>query len=816
MTAAGSNLEVTAGLRSWTLHPGQRVLIGRGAEAQILVADPKVSRTHASVQYDGGWWIQDENSAGGLWSGGHRVPRLRIDAGTQVHLGNPDDGAPGLSLSPHLSEPGATLLPSAVDSSQLPVHTGRQQPPTRTVRPVQPLPPAPQTPQSPQSPQTPREFRLSVGRGVENDVVVRDVLASRNHATLHWSDGSLSIEDRGSLNGTFANGVRLQGRVPVAIGDRVTVGNSDFEISLAGGLINLKQVRDEEGLRLESVGFTVRDGRRPKALLRDIEFEAGHGQLLAVIGPSGAGKSTLMGVLTGAKRPSSGSVRFDHQDIVNNYAALRTRIGFVPQDDILHKSLSIRAALEYAARLRLPADTTRAERREQVNRVLGQLDLHEQAETKVSKLSGGQRKRASVAMELLTEPALLILDEPTSGLDPAMDKQVMDTLRLLANAGRVVVVVTHNVANLDVCDRVVLLAKGGLPAYLGAPDAILGYFQAPNWAGVFKQASEFPEQLYGRFRENVPQLPRRAGPATRPVEAGGPVSAGAAAAGRAAAVTGGPVAGASSSGRQFRAVMARQLSLLWADKGYFAFLSLLPLVLGVLALVVPGTRGFGVPDQKDLGEPSQLLVVLVFGAAFMGMALSAKDLVTEREIFRREKAVGLRPAPYLFAKALVFTGICLAQSLVMTAIVLWGKPAPDNQLLPGLPGTEVFIAIALTACVCAFLGLAMSAWVRSADQVMPLLVVTAMAQLVLSGGLIPVTGRLGLEQFSWLSPTRWGFALGAQSIDLKALVPSSEDDWFWTHSFQQAGIAAGVLALLGVIYLAAAWIRLVKLPANTE
>ncbi|MGP9501031.1 ATP-binding cassette domain-containing protein [Specibacter sp. AOP5-B1-6] len=806
MTAAGSTLEVTVGLRSWTLHPGQRVLIGRGADAQILVADPKVSRTHASVQFDGGWWIQDENSAGGLWSGGRRVPRLRIDAGTQVHLGNPDDGAPGLSLSPHLPEPGATLLPSAVDSSQLPVHTGRQLPQTRPLRPVPP---------TPQAPQAPQEFSLSVGRGVENDVVVRDVLASRNHATLHWSEGRLSIEDRGSLNGTFANGMRLQGRVPVSIGDRVTVGNSDFEITLAGGLINLKQVKDEEGLRLEGVGFTVRDGRRPKALLHDIEFEAGHGQLLAVIGPSGAGKSTLMGVLTGAKRPSAGSVRFDHQDIVNNYAALRTRIGFVPQDDILHKSLTIRAALEYAARLRLPADTSRAERREQVDRVLGQLDLHEQAGTKVSKLSGGQRKRASVAMELLTEPALLILDEPTSGLDPAMDKQVMDTLRLLANAGRVVVVVTHNVANLDVCDRVVLLAKGGLPAYLGAPEAILGYFQAPNWAGVFKQASEFPEQLYARFRENVPRLARRAGPATRPAEASGPVSAGPAAGGGPAA-TGGPSVGASSSGRQFRAVMARQLSLLWADKGYFAFLSLLPLVLGVLALVVPGTRGFGVPDQKDLGEPSQLLVVLVFGAAFMGMALSAKDLVTEREIFRREKAVGLRPAPYLFAKALVFTGICLVQSLVMTAIVLWGKPAPDNQLLPGLPGTEIFIAIALTACVCAFLGLGMSAWVRSADQVMPLLVVTAMAQLVLSGGLIPVTGRLGLEQISWLSPTRWGFALGAQSIDLKSLVPSSEDDWFWTHSFQQAGIAAAVLVILGVIYLAAAWIRLVKLPANTE
>jgi hypothetical protein len=260
--------------------------------------------------------------------------------------------------------------------------------------------------------------------------------------------------------------------------------------------------------------------------------------------------------------------------------------------------------------------------------------------------------------------------------------------------------------------------------------------------------------------------------------------------------------------------MARQLFLLWADKGYFVFLTLLPIVLGGLALVVPGTKGFGTPTLKEIGEPSQLLVVLVFGSAFMGMALSARDLVSERAIFRRENAVGLRPGPYLLAKSIVCTVVCLIQAAVMTGIVMLGKPAPGNYLVTDIPGLEIFFAIALTACVCSFLGLAMSAWVQTSEQVMPLLVVTAMAMLVLAGGLIPVTGRAGLEQVSWLSPTRWGFAIGAQSIDLKTLVPTTEDDWLWTHSLKRAGLATGALLAIGAVSWILAWARLAKLPRN--
>lgn len=760
--ASEAELEIRFGVRSWTLAPGESARIGRGTETEIAVAEPSVSRVHALVHFDDGWWIQDQGSAAGLWVAGQQQQRSKIEASTSAHLGDPGTGAPQLLLTLRAPSSGAHKAPLHLDLSALPAGTVR------------------------------------LGRGDGNDVTVPDVLASRNHAIVRRVDNQITVEDLGSLNGTFLNGERVAGIAKASPGDRLTIGNTDYTVASSNTGLAVDKAPRGEGLRLDKVHFQVNVGRESKFLLRDVDFASDHGRLLAVIGPSGAGKSTLMSVMTGANKPSIGSVRFDAHDVNKNYEALRTRIGFVPQEDILHRTLTVRQALEFAARLRLPADTTATERQAQIDSVLDQLGLLEHAGTKVSNLSGGQRKRASVALELLTEPSLLILDEPTSGLDPAMDKQVMDTLRKLANAGRVVVVVTHNVANLGVCDQVILLAKGGVVAYAGQPDRILSHFKATDWAGVFRQATESPDELYGRFRTLNPvdaesDLQPEAGISAPP-----------------------PVAVPSTSrGRQLSAIMTRQLYLLWADKGYFIFLSLLPLVLGGLALVVPGSKGFGTPTLKEIGEPSQLLVLLIFGSAFMGMALSARDLVSERAIFRRENAVGLRPGPYLLAKSIVFTAVCIVQAAVMTGIVLLGKPSPEHHLVADVPGLEIFVAVALTACVCSFIGLAMSAWVQSSEQVMPLLVVTAMAMLVLAGGLIPVTGRAGLDQISWLSPTRWGYALGAQSIDLKTLVPTTEDDWLWDHSLQRAGVALGALFALGLTAWLLAWARLVKLPRNS-
>ncbi|ETB33512.1 ABC transporter ATP-binding protein, partial [Mycobacterium avium subsp. hominissuis 10-5606] len=344
-----------------------------------------------------------------------------------------------------------------------------------------------------------------IGRALNNDIVIHDVLASRHHAFLTPTPTGAEIRDANSSNGTFVNGVRV-GAAALSDGDVVTIGNVDLVFT--GGMLVRRQEAATRagGLEVREVNFGV-DG---KQLLERISLVARPGTLTALIGGSGAGKTTLSRLIAGYATPTSGSVTFEGHDIHTEYASLRTRIGMVPQDDVVHRQLTVSQALGYAAELRLPPDTSKSDRAQVVAQVLDELGLTEHADTRVDRLSGGQRKRASVALELLTGPSLLILDEPTSGLDPALDLQVMTMLRQLADAGRVVLVVTHSLTYLDVCDQVLLMAPGGKTAFLGPPGQIGPAMGTTNWAHIFAKVGADPDEANRRFlAQNRPPPPAR-------------------------------------------------------------------------------------------------------------------------------------------------------------------------------------------------------------------------------------------------------------------------------------------------------------------
>jgi ABC-type multidrug transport system ATPase subunit len=621
---------------------------------------------------------------------------------------------------------------------------------------------------------------VTIGRAGDNDIVIPDVLASRHHATLVLTPLGTEIQDR-SVNGTFVNGTRV-GSAILSEGDVVTIGNVDLLVS--GGMLVRRSETEAAtrtgGLEVRGVEYVVDNG---KQLLDNISLTARPGTLTAVIGGSGAGKSTLARLIAGYTTPSSGSVTFEGHDIHAEYASLRSRIGMVPQDDVVHRQLTVNQALGYAAELRLPPDTSKADRAKVVTQVLEELDLTKHADTRVDKLSGGQRKRASVALELLTGPSLLILDEPTSGLDPALDHQVMLMLRQLADAGRVVIVVTHMLSYLDTCDQVLLVAPGGKTAYCGPPDQIGDAMGTTNWAKIFGQVGADPEEANRRFLEREQQPPPAS--ADQPADLGEPVH--------------------TSVRRQISTVARRQVRLVVADRAYFVFLALLPFILGALSLTVPGTSGFHLPgthaDTPD--ESAQILALLLPAAAFMGTALTIRDLVGERAVFQREQAVGLSTTAYLLAKTAVFCGFAILQAAIVTAIVVIGKGAPTRgAVLLGNGTVELFAAVAATCVASAILGLAISSLVRSSEQIMPLFVVAVMAQLVLCGGMVPVTGRLGLDQLSWLMPARWGYAAASSTVDVRHLVPPSllPQDRFWQHTRKIWGFDMGMLAVLAVSY----------------
>ena len=533
-------------------------------------------------------------------------------------------------------------------------------------------------------------------------------------------------------------------------------------------------------LLVDAVGLRMDNDRE---LLRDVSFVARPGSLNAIIGPSGAGKSTLAKLVAGIMTPTSGAVRFDGYDIHGQYTALRTKIGMVPQDDVVHHQLTVAQALGYAAEIRLPR-ACKEERRQAVDRVLGELDLTDHAHCRVDKLSGGQRKRASVALELLTSPSLLILDEPTSGLDPALDRQIMRTLRRLADAGRVVFVVTHCLSYLDMCDQVLLLAPGGKPAYCGPPSEIACITGTTNWADIFATVSADPDAA------NRDHLSRSGGalPKAAPASRGATLP---------------PRTPKHVVLRQVSTVARRQVRLVLADRGYSTFLAVLPFILGTLTLLVPGRSGFAAADPHGPApdEPSQVLMLINISAVFMGTALTIRDLVGERLIFRREQAVGLSPSAYLTAKIVVYSCIAALQTAVLTAIVVIGKGAPTcGAVVLGNPVFELYVTLAATAAVAAVTGLVLSAAARSHDQILPMLVITVMLSIVFSGGLIPVTRRVVLDQLSWLVPARWGFAASASTIDLGRVDPTVRvNDPMWSHDLRSWLLAMGLLCALGMV-----------------
>jgi ABC-type multidrug transport system ATPase subunit len=533
------------------------------------------------------------------------------------------------------------------------------------------------------------------------------------------------------------------------------------------------------GLEVHDVALVV-DGEI--ALLQRVSFTARPGTLTAVIGPSGAGKSTLARVVAGEERPTSGTVSFEARGVHD----VCSEVGMVPQDDVVHGRLSVAQALRFAAELRMPADTTASDRGRVIATVLEELELTLHAGTCIDTLSGGQRKRVSVAVELLTSPSLLVLDEPTTGLDPALDRSVMEMLRRLADAGRVIVVVTHSLTFLDMCDQVLLLAPGGKTAFCGRPEELNSSLGASDWADIFAKVCADPDSMHRRFVQGRGSQDAdtvfRVAPAAPTLEPG----------------HAGPW-------RQVSTVARRQVRLLMANRGYIAFLAVLPFIVGLLPLTVTGHAGlahmpsFGAPPF----EAKHIVALTSFAAILMGTTLTVRDLVGERAVFRREQAAGLSASAYLLAKTIVFSAVAVVQSAILVLIVTApaiGKPGPSHAVVLGSPIFELFVGVAATCVVAVVLGLAVSSLARTGDQVIVLLAMTLMAQLVLAGGFIPVTDRPLMEALGWLTPGRWGFAANASTADLTNLVAGIANDSHWQHTTSAWLVNMAMLGVLAVLF----------------
>ncbi|WP_371614579.1 FHA domain-containing protein [Streptomyces sp. NBC_00454] len=744
---------------STAMSPRRTYHVGRDPLCEICLDDARVSWHHAVLRPDGDHWtLEDEDSTNGTWADGHRVHEWAVGVGSELRFGSAADG-PRVRLvdpAPALNRPSSVSHPALTGTFR---------------RPTSVLPLA-------------ARAAVRIGRAPDNDLVVDDLVVSRRHAELRsLADGTYEIADLASHNGTYLNGARIDRAAAIGEGDIVGIGHRAF--CLVGNQLQEYVDTGEVSLDVQDLAVAVDHGR--KTLLDRVSFPVGAKCLLAVVGPSGAGKSTLLGALTGLRPADRGTVLYDGRDLYRDYAELRSRIGLVPQDDILHAQLTVRRALTYAAELRFPQDTAKAERQARVDEVIGELGLGQRADQPIHSLSGGQRKRVSVALELLTKPSLLFLDEPTSGLDPGMDRSVMHMLRGLADDGRTVIVVTHSVLSLDVCDRLLVLAPGGRIAYFGPPDETLGFFGFDQWPEAFEAfesqqgrdwAGEYEASpLHGTYVTAAARQPHQGG--HRPSQA---------------FVAAPPKA--QSWGSQLSTLIRRYAAALGADRTFLAIMIALPFVMGAMARALAGSA---LTQETAINA----LLILCVGGVLTGAANAVRELVKERVIYQRERAVGLSRSAYLMSKVVVLGAITVAQAVVLTLVGLFGVKhnAPDGRGVFLPPLIEITIAVALLSFTAMMLGLLVSALVKKEEVTMPLLVLLAIVQVVFCGALLQLNGVPVIEQLAWFVPSRWALGAMAGTIGLGSIVPGRlTDDPLFAHSAGVWLLNLGMLVALSVLF----------------
>ncbi|MFH8569925.1 FHA domain-containing protein [Streptomyces sp. NPDC017993] len=822
--------------RTWTLDPSRSYNVGRDPQGDMVLDDARVSWRHATVRWAGrGWIIEDHGSTNGTYSQGQRIHQLEIGPGSVVHLGNATDG-PRVSLSAapaaDVYNAQAAMAPQQQGAqgwqappahqpphhqppvqNQPPVHQNWQAPPQAQQPPYIPPQQAQQPPQAAAPSQGPAQkvggqappahgdrspttfHRLDtgrvmrIGRALENELVVSDLQVSRNHAEFRATpDGRFEIRDLGSHNGTYVNGqpVAKSGTALIGPNDIIGVGHSTFR--LVGDRLEEFVDTGEVSFSARHLTVTVDGG---KQILKDVSFGVPEKSLIAVIGPSGSGKSTLLKALTGYRPANQGDVLYDNRNLYKQFAELRQRIGLVPQDDILHKELTVAKALKYAAKLRFPGDTAESEREARIDEVLRELKLDIHKDKKVTSLSGGQRKRVSVALELLTKPSLIFLDEPTSGLDPGMDRDVMQLLRGLADDGRTVLVVTHSVAELGICDKLLVMAPGGGVAYFGPPEEALNFFQYDTWADVFSAFENYRDYDWmGRWRGS-PHYQMYAAD----IDAVAPQS-----------VTIQPpparMQKSQSWGSQLWTLMRRYVSVLASDRGFLGLMVILPAVLGVVSILIPSDYGLGygpLNKSRTNRDASTIMLILAVGMCFSGAANSVRELIKERVIYERERATGLSRSAYLMSKVIVLGVVTAFQGVIIAAIGFSPRKLPtEGLLLENAPAVEMALAIIALGFTSMMFGLIISALVKTAEKTMPLLVMFAIVQVVFTGVLFQLFDTVGVGQFSWLMPSRWAVAAMGATADMNTLLPweAGNPDPLWKH---QTGVyVMDMIILIGL------------------
>lgn len=641
-----------------------------------------------------------------------------------------------------------------------------------------------------------------IGRDASATLTLESPTVSRRHATIDTDNKGRYILRDHSTRGVFVNGQRVNNTTLLPQGAAIRIGSYSFV--LRGD--ELQMLDQGNRIRLDACNVVLET--KGKRRLDDVSLAIEPGQFVALVGGSGAGKSTLMRSLLGTEKVTQGVVYLNGEDLRNNFNIYRTQIGYVPQDDIIHRELTVKEVLTYAAKLRLPPDIDVAK---VVEKTLQDVEMSHRRNARVSELSGGQRKRVSIGVELLADPKLFFLDEPTSGLDPGLDKKMMQLLRKLADQGRTVVLVTHATANIKLCDRVVFLGQGGRLCYFGPPDACLRFFGVKDdFADIYNQL-EKPETVIDqaeRFHSSDDYrryVANHLSPGNQNLQI--------------------------NAGNKQRASIyfPKQLSIL--SQRYFQIqkrdrinlaLALLtaPIGISLITIALKDINPLVLPPKPDATlAPLALRVLFVFTSAalWVGLSSSLQEIVTEAAIYLRERLVNLSLFAYLGSKLTILSGLAFLQTLLISLVVLILFKSPEPKLISWQLGLS--ITTFLTLLTSMSLGLMISAIVKNASQANSALPLLLIPQIIFSGVLFKMEGIA--SKLSWLMLSRWSIAAYGTLVNVNAMVPEAmklpdgstlarpfEPTPIYDPTWSNLGLNWGILCLHTAVYLTVAfWVQ---------
>jgi ABC-type multidrug transport system ATPase subunit len=658
--------------------------IGRNSNNDIVIPLGVVSGTHAKLEIIAGdLYLKDLGSTNGTFVNGHR-----LSPGSPVKvIGNTVNFSGQITMTVQAAGSRPAVNPTVQQASGN--TSGLADLGTRILT------------------QLKQKNSIILGRADSCDVVVENNQISRNHAKITNQGGRYFIEDLGSVNGTYLNGVRVTGKMPMGSSDTIILGR--IRITLGGKVVDISKE-----IAIKTVGL-IKKFSNGKIGLHECNIEIPSNSLLAVMGPSGCGKSTLLKALNGESPGSSGSVYIGGQELNQNFDYLKMQIGYVPQDDIVHRELTVDESLWYAGKLRLPYSTDQ-QLKAKINQVLEELNIVHVRSNLVSAISGGQRKRVSIAVEILTDPLILFLDEPTSPLDPQTIEDFLMILKKLSQKGTTVIMVTHKPEDLAYMDQVIFMAEGGHICYYGKTNEYLSFFGVNDTVKVYSLlVKENKDRWVAKFN-------------SKPANVN----------------TNGKNAKIHKSSRvdyfsQYYWLTRRYLNIKFNDKANSLILVGQAPFIAAIICVLFSSISQGLP------------FIMAIASLWLGANNAAREIVSENAIFKRERMFNQGILTYIFSKITVLMMFSTLQSFLFVGILYFNfsntSPVLNNPMNAAF--WMVFVSLVAT-----LMGLLLSATVSTAEKVMSLVPIALIPQIMLAGILTKIS-NVFIEFLSYFAISRW-------------------------------------------------------------